>query len=666
MRATAQPKRERLVVPMHGIPAWMPERQADALRSRGFVGFRFSDAERAVFTKPEWLEPSEWAERYRVLRMSSLPGKWKNVFTPYLKGIMDAARHEGVETVILCKTPQTGGSEAGMNLLGHMIEYAPGPAMVVFPDEVTARENAQDRLLPMLRDSKRLRRYLSGSQNDSSSIRINLRHMPVYLGWSGSVSRLGNKPIRILILDELDKYQNPKKEATSEQLAEKRTTTWKSKRFIFKISTPTTEGGPIWTAYTQEAGARFEYRVVCPDCGTVDLMDPENIEYPMPGEGLPDPEEVLQKRLAKYRCPHCGALWTDADRDKAVRSGYWTDDVSGTELFAYLRAHRPRKIGFHLPAWLSYFVSLSEVAWAMLRYRRSGSVEDLRLWKNQYAAEPWVPKASDRAEDAILALCDDRPRGIVPGPLPETPDVPRCAALLAGVDTQKGYFRYVIRAFGFGESEESWLVQCGALQSFGDLERVLIDAAYHDADGREYKVSGIMIDAMGNRTSEVYAWATKHRGMVFPWQGKKRMSSPYNISALEFFPSASGRKVRIPGGLSLYQVDTTFFKSALAGKLEVNAEDPGAFRLHTNEGGGLAQYAAEMCAEVWDDKTQGWVNPSGKANHFWDCEVMASALAYIRGVRSMRVPDAGTGKAHDAPRKPAVQGPARRIGGRRY
>ena len=68
----------------------------------------------------------------------------------------------------------------------------------------------------MIEASPRLRQYMTGYGDDASSLRINLLHMPIYLGWSGSVSRLGNKPIRILILDELDKYKNPKNEASSE------------------------------------------------------------------------------------------------------------------------------------------------------------------------------------------------------------------------------------------------------------------------------------------------------------------------------------------------------------------------------------------------------------------------------------------------------------------
>jgi phage terminase large subunit GpA-like protein len=201
---------------------------ADYLRQHGgSISIRFSKGEKKVLRRRRPVPVSQWAERHRVVEMSSIPGKWKNIFTPYLVGIMDAAGTPGVETVIICKSPQTGGSESGHNLVGWCIDRSPGPVMYVFPDEITARENAKDRIIPMIETSPRLREYMTGYGDDASSLRINLAHMPIYLGWSGSVSRLGNKPIRTLILDELDKYKNPKNEASSESLAEKRTTTWR-------------------------------------------------------------------------------------------------------------------------------------------------------------------------------------------------------------------------------------------------------------------------------------------------------------------------------------------------------------------------------------------------------------------------------------------------------
>ena len=47
-----------------------------------------------------------------------------------------------------------------------------------------------------------------------------------------------------------------------------------------KISTPTTDDGPIWKALTEEAGARFDFWVRCPHCGFFQHMDFERIAWP--------------------------------------------------------------------------------------------------------------------------------------------------------------------------------------------------------------------------------------------------------------------------------------------------------------------------------------------------------------------------------------------------
>ena len=621
------------------IPAWMPKDLADLACAASPLSFSFSKGERHVMRRRRPIPVSQWTERHRHVRMSSIPGRWHNVFTPYLVGVMDAAGFPGVETVILCKTPQTGGSEAGHNIIGYAVDRAPGPAMYVFPDENTARENARDRIIPMIEDSPRLREYLTGYGDDVASLRINLTNMPIYLGWSGSVARLGNKPIRYLVLDELDKYKNPKNEATSEALAEKRTTTWGRRKLIFKLSTPTTETGPIWKAFTEEANCRFDYWVRCPHCNIIQLMIFDRIRWP---EDVRDPEKVLTERLAEYCCEHCGAMWDDTDRDRAVRKGEWRERTSGLEVMAHLKTYRPMKVGFHLPAWLSYFVSLSEVARAFLKWNRSKKTDDLKNFVTQYKAEPWAEQYAERSEDAILALCDTRPRGIVPVPEEHAEPGkrrPPVAALLASVDTQHRYFRYAIRAFAFGKAEESWLIQAGTAPDWSALNDILWQSVYQDGKGREYRVRNAIIDAMGTRTSEVYRYCVKHRSRIFPYQGVQRLATPIAHSALEFFPDEKGNKIKIPGGLLLHRVDTTFFKGDLSSKLSIAPDDPGAFHLHSNESKELEIYAREMCAEVWSDEENAWINPHERDNHFWDCEVMLLALAYQLGIRNWKLPD---------------------------
>lgn len=621
------------------LPRCIHEDTRDALlrlaQERGDVNWEwiFSKGERAVLRHRAPVAVSKWSERHRIIHNSSRPGRWNNMVTPYAAGIMDAAFFPSVQTEVIMKCPQSAGTESVHNCIAYSLDRAPGPVLYVYPDETTARENAQDRIIPMLNASPRLRDYMTGTSDDLASLRIKLAHTTIYMAWSGSAARLGNKPIRYVVMDELDKYQSSSKEASAEALAEKRVITWGRRSIIWKLSTPTVVDGPIDLAF-KTAERRYRYYAVCPQCQKEILPDFEQVGW---DRDCQDPAVIRSHDLGFYTCQECGCRWNDGERDLAVRAGKWRDEATGESLEDSLTAHAPISIAFHIPALISPFVSLSEIASKLLEYEISPSVDLMKDLQNNYKGEPWQAAFEVRDEEAILSLCDDRPRGAVPGYVDGRP---RVAALLAGVDTQgtnehTGYFRYVIRAFGYGENEESWLVQTGTAPSFTALDDILWHSVYHDADGREYRVRACMIDAMGARTKEVYTWAIQHRGRVFPWQGKRAMSQPFSTTALEYFPGTKSQKVVIPGGLSLMVCDTTFFKSDLSHKLSIAPQDPGAFHLHENAGGMLLQYAREMCAEVWDDKKQGWENPKGKPNHSWDCEVMALAMAHILNINKL-------------------------------
>ena len=619
----------------------------------------FGRGERAVLRHRKPIPASQWAERHRVVHDSSRPGRWHNRVTPYIVGVMDAAFFPSVQNVNLMKCPQSAGTEGVHNCIGYTIDRAPGPVLYVYPDETTARENAQDRIIPMLKASPRLREYLTGTSDDMGSLRIRLAHLTIYMAWSGSAARLGNKPIRYLVLDELDKYQGSKREATAEALAEKRVITWGKRAIIWKLSTPTVVDGPIHRAFTQSE-ARFRYHVICPHCGCELLMDFEHIHWPA---DCADPVLLKSRSLGWYECPHCASpdepkrgRWTDADRDLAVQNGLWREETSGLELHEHLEQYRPISVGFHIPAWISPFVSLSEIASKALEYQLNPTLELLKDVQNNYKAEPWEAQYETRDEDVILSLRDDRPRGAVPGPLPAASPggapQERVAAVLAAVDTQLRYFRYSIRAFGYGEEAESWLIQEGVAPTLHALDELFWRSEYLDALDRPFKVRAVIIDAMGDpqRTAQVYAWATKNRGRVFPAQGVHAPATPVAYAPQEYFPGLKGERVKIPGGILLHKVDTTMFKGVLASKLSIAASDPGAFHLHS--GDGLLAYAKEMCAEVWNPEKNLWDNPKGRPNHAWDCEYLLWALHWMLGIAKKRRPGAPRPAAKSQSPKP--------------
>ncbi|MDR2821201.1 MAG: phage terminase large subunit family protein [Desulfovibrio sp.] len=641
---------------MDALPSCIHPETAAMVRvlvaERGSLGWKWmwKTGERAIFRRRAPVPVSRWAERHRVVHLSSRPGPWLNAVTPYIAGVMDASFFPTVQSTSLMKCPQSGGTEAVHNCVAYAIDRAPGPVLYVYPDEPTARENAKDRIIPMIRSSRRLSEYLTGMSDDLATLRINLAHITIYMGWSGSAMRLGNKPIRYLVLDELDKFQNSKREAASEDLAEKRVITWGRRARIWKISTPTVVDGPIHTAF-QKAEARFHFMVICPSCNRELLMSFEQIKW---DDSVNDPVAIRSKRLAWYECQHCQAKWSDVDRDMAARGGLWREENSGLSMYEALEKFKPISIAFHIPAWLSPFVPLSDVAARALEYETTKDMAVYKDLQNNFKAEPWEEQYEKRSEDIILSLCDDRPRGHVPG---SVGGKERAACLLAGVDTQLRYFRYVIRAFGFGEDGESWLVQEGVAPSLRALDELFWRSQYTDTDGKAYMVRGVIIDAMGDpqRTAQVYAWAAKNRGRVFPSQGVHAPSVPVGYAPQEYFPGPKGERIKIPGGILLHKVDTTLFKGTLANKLAINKDDPGAFHLHANDDGALGAYAKEMVAEVWNTEKALWDNPHSRPNHAWDCEYLLQALYWMLGVSRVKRPGEIKAKQTARPRPEAVR-----------
>jgi len=627
---------------------WLPGKILEKISSGSFDAkylMVLSRAEKKVLRKHKRIPVSQWAEKHRVLHMSSLPGPWKNSVTPYLTGIMDAAGYPFVKTVTLCKSPQTGGSEAVHNFIGYIIDRAPGPVLYVYPDELTGRENSKDRILPMIESSPQLRGYMTGQQDDSGMLRVNLMHMPIYIAWARSASRLANKPIRYIVFDETDKYPETSgpKEADPISLGEARKTTYSHNHKIFKISSPTTEANFIWQAMTIEAEVIFDYWVKCPSCGRYQRMIFENIKVP---EKEREPNRIEKEKLAWYACNHCDARWNDMDRNEAVSMGKWRERLPdnssrtvGLELFAYIETRRPAKIAFHIPSWLSGFVSLSKIMadWFMAIKDRT----KMKDFKNKHEAVPWLDYNNDRTEDRILALRDERPRGVVPDT--------EIVAITAGIDTQQDGFWYEIRAWGAGVHLESWQVREGFCTSFEALTEILFDSQYLDVHGNRYMIHLAIIDAMGDKTAQVYEYCRQFPGRVVPFQGVRSMTMPYRLSKIEYYP---GTDKIIPGGIRLLRGNVTYYKNNLSARLDIASSDPGAWHYHSETS---MDWARQMTAEYLDDHGF-WECKYSRANHGWDCSVYNLLASDVIGVRNIRPgrssKQSSEREEHDKNRKP--------------
>jgi phage terminase large subunit GpA-like protein len=603
--------------------------------------FSLTRAERKIFKRRKHIPVSEWAEKNRVLTMSSMPGPWKNERTPHLVGIMDAAGYPSVQTVILCKSPQTGGSECVHNFIGYCIDMAPGPVLYVYPDELVGRENMRDRIQPMIESSPRLRSYLSGVEDDKGLLRMNLAHMPVYIAWARSASRLSNKPIRYVVFDETDKYPETAgpKETDPISLGEARAITYENTKKLFKISTPTTEGNFIWQALTKEAQVIFDYWVKCPHCARDQRMIFTQIRWAHkiePGADgkyhSEDPEKIESEKLAWYQCAHCNAKWDDYIRNEAVRTGGWRSRVpeeSNTlpiALKTYLDVYKPKKIGFHLPSWISPFVSLSKIAASFLRGLTD--INSLKDFHNKHLAEPWKLTVISKKKEQILAACCDLPAQTVPE---------AAFALTCGVDVQQYGFWFAVRAWAANMT--SWLIHYGFLAVWKDLETLLFESSYPVGNtGRSLRIFRAAIDTGGGKkyesmtmTEETYFWLIRNRGRAgIQLCGTKGASNPLpemvNLGS-GIISTPSGKK--LPEVLRILSVDTGKAKDQYHFRLQLASNNetrdlPQAAFLHAGTG---ADYAAQILAEEKQIDEKGrevWVNPHQRPNHLFDADILAA------------------------------------------
>lgn len=619
------------------IPRSAPWLSPSLLENKNEIRHRFTISEPAkrIFRKHKKMPVSRWAELHRYVAASNIPGRWRNETTPYMAGIIDASFFPSVQTIIICKPPQWGGTEGVLTCVGYAIDRDPGPVLMVYPDELTGRENNQDRIQPMINASPRLKSYLTGAVDDVGLLRVNLSHMPIYIGWATSAARLANKPIRYVVLDEIDKrgYDTGKAETDPISLAEKRTITYRYNRKIWKFSTPTVETGRIWTALITEAQVIFDYHVTCPHCGHHAKMEDRQLEWAHETEPGPDgrchslPAETIEaEKLAWYKCPGCAALWNDYDRDRAVSAGKWRDRKDGIELFEYLRIKKPLKIGFHSSALISPFVGLAVFAAAKLRAKTN--IDKKKDYYNNYLAEPWKIFIVTKDESQILAARSD----VAPQTVPES-----AIALTCGVDVQLHGFWFVVRAWS--AMLTSWAIHYGFLATWEDLERLLFETVYTQAvTGRPFRIFRALVDTGGGKkyenmtmTAETYYWLAKNmgRGGLALWGAKGSNSAlPYMLAVGQPILSTPDGK-KLTRALRLIMIDTDKAKDQYHFRLDLAANPetrdlPGAAFLHRDAG---SDYAAQILAEekqLIDGKEQ-WVNVHSRPNHLLDADIYAAA-----------------------------------------
>lgn len=573
---------------------------------------------------PEQLTVSEWAEKYRMLdsKSSAMPGPWSNDITPYLTGVMDEFNNYETEKIIFVKPTQIGGTEALQNMIGYIVMQDPSPTMIVYPTDTLAKSVSENRLQPMLKATPEIAKKFD---ENSSLLELQFDSMYISLTGSNSPSGLASKPIRFLMMDEVDKYPGASsKEADPIKLASERTKTFHNKK-IYITSTPTLKTGHIWKE-KEAADIEKHFFVPCPHCGEYIEFKFQNIRFP-DDEGMSYADRA---EFATYVCQECGCLITDNDKHNMLKLGEWRIVRHNTKYV--------RNVAFWINTLYSPFVRWSDIAKEFLVSK--DDPEDLQNFVNSWLAEAWEDTKLKTSAELVLERQTELPAYVVPQ---------WTKLLTAGVDVQENSLYWSIRAWG--EFLTSQNIAHGQSLSFEEIDRIM-NMQYMTEEGDPMVVNLCLIDS-GDQTDIVYDFCALHSDYALPVKGSSHAQlSHYKLSMVNKTDSRAY-------GMQLVLVDGGRYKDMIAGRMQ-RPNGKGSWMVYS---GCDMEYATQVTAEhKVNVKTPGgtkqvWQKKSSHAdNHYLDTEVYALAAADVMGVRTLHLVEEQQVKlAREEPETPEEQ-----------
>ena len=492
-----------------------------------------------TWTPPPNLKISDWADAYRKLspESSAEAGAWRTDRAPYQREIMDAFNDPDIQRIAFIKSAQVGATEILLNVIGYYIDQDPAPMLIMQPTLQMAQAFSKDRLATMIRDSEKIRDCVKDPRSrDSGNTVLSKKFAGGNLNivGSNSASGLASRPIRIVLADEVDRYEaSAGAEGDPISLATKRTTTFWNKK-IYMCSTPTIKGlSRIETAF-EESDKRY-YHVPCPECDHKQVLKWKNVIW-----------EENKPETASYACEECGSIIDESKKQWMLKHGKWIASESKSDT-----------AGFHISELYSVWSTWADMAKNFLEAKKQP--EMLKTWINTALGESWEEQGETIEHETLL----ERRLNYDNETIPE--DV---LVLTAGVDTQKD--RLELQMIGWGANYEAWVIEYkifwgdpNAANVWQELDSYL-KKRFKTESGRILTISCTCIDSGGHHTNQVYQFTKPRQGRrIFAIKGLSQAGKP-----IANRPTFVGKNKAV-----LYGVGTDSAKEAIFARLSSEPED---------------------------------------------------------------------------------------------
>lgn len=409
---------------------------------------------------------------------------------------MDAFSDPAVKQVVVMSSSQIGKSQILLNVAGRFIDIDPSSIMLIQPTDKNAEDFSRDRFSSMVRDTPCLKDKVADVKaKNSSNTLLHKNFSGGYITMSGanSPSNLASKPIRVLLLDEVDRYPDSAgTEGDPVKLAMQRTKAFFNS-IVGLFSTPGVKGNSRIEKAFENSDKRF-YHVPCPACGEYQKLYWRQVKF-----------ENRDPETAYYECGHCRAKLNDSDINNAVKRGKWIAEGEFNGV-----------AGFHLNALYSPWEKAELSAIVKEFFEAKNDVEQLKTWVNTTLGETWEEEGETVDETSIIKRVEVYPA-----------EVPRGGIVItAGCDVQAN--RIEAEAVAWGKNNENWSVEYRVFygdtsQKNGRVWQDLDDWLQKDfrhENGVALNISAACVDS-GHNTVEVYDFCKERfKRRIYPIKGQ--------------------------------------------------------------------------------------------------------------------------------------------------
>lgn len=231
----------------------------------------------------------DFVQRKRVLvsGTSSRPGPYRYSVTPYLREPAEcASEYTKTTEIVIMKATQTGGTDGiMMNHSLYCINYGIGPVLYVTSDDDMASEFMLHRIDPMIAAAGMQSFITPPVQKKANKATGDSRRSKSFRGTflraigSRSESKLSSFPVRVLYVDEIDKYPVALVGGgSSVEKAIRRTDSYGNLKKVIYISTPKHKSTSRIEPLFQQGDMRY-FHIPCPKCGLMQPLKWSQIKY---------------------------------------------------------------------------------------------------------------------------------------------------------------------------------------------------------------------------------------------------------------------------------------------------------------------------------------------------------------------------------------------------